>query len=449
MPAIAAGIADSVAAGGSLRIALSAAGTGLDGPSGVEMLRVGADLELGMSARRALEALLERVPSPRIDALVAAILSQERAGGDLAGLLRRHARAAAQRQRAEKEARSATAQARMTGGMVVAMPLIMGLLVELIAPGFLAAMLAEIRHPRRCSRWPPSFRSSAFSPSAGSGWSVDEPFDRRQRVALCRGGMGARGGARRGRRAGGQTVVAGTPRGTVAAPPAGAPAQRRRGAIRDAGLESRLSPAAVLTAKLTSVMLAIPIAAAAAPVAPGRFGPIVLVGVPAAAFLAPDLLLERAARARRERLAAALPDALDLMATGAATGRGVGLLLAEAMRSSSGPLREELARTVAAIECGCSKEQALRSLAERSRGSTLAGLAGSLERSRRHGSPLSRTLHEQAGSLRGEQRRELTERAARAAPKMQLAVALLLVPSVLLIVAAAIVANSGSLLPSF
>jgi tight adherence protein C len=144
-----------------------------------------------------------------------------------------------------------------------------------------------------------------------------------------------------------------------------------------------------------------------------------------------------------------LPDALDLMATGAATGRGVGVLLSEAMKSSSGPLREELARTVAAIECGCSKEQALRSLGERSRGSTLAGLAGSLERSRRHGSPLSRTLHEQAGSLRSEQRRELTEQAARAAPKMQLVVALLLVPSVLLIVAAAIVANSGSLLPSF
>ncbi len=143
VPAIAAGIADSIAAGGSLRIALVAAGTGLDGPSAVEMLRVGADLDLGMSARRALEALLKRVPSARIDALVAAILSQERAGGDLARLLRRHARAATERQRAEKEARSATAQARMTGGMVVAMPLVMGLLVELIAPGFLSGMLSE------------------------------------------------------------------------------------------------------------------------------------------------------------------------------------------------------------------------------------------------------------------------------------------------------------------
>ena len=124
-------------------------------------------------------------------------------------------------------------------------------------------------------------------------------------------------------------------------------------------------------------------------------------------------------------------------------------LLDEAMRSSSGPLREELAATVAAIECGSSRAQALRALGERSRGTTLAGLAAALERARRHGSPLSRTLHEQASSLRADQRREVTERAARAAPKMQLAVALLLVPSVLLIVAAAVIANSGSLLPGF
>ncbi|MCB0876512.1 MAG: type II secretion system F family protein, partial [Solirubrobacterales bacterium] len=93
--------------------------------------------------------------------------------------------------------------------------------------------------------------------------------------------------------------------------------------------------------------------------------------------------------------------------------------------------------------------RALTALCDRSRGTALAGLAAALERSRRHGSPLARTLHEQASSLRADQRREVTERAARAAPKMQLAVALLLVPSVLLIVAAAIVAYSGSLLPGF
>jgi tight adherence protein C len=223
-------------------------------------------------------------------------------------------------------------------------------------------------------------------------------------------------------------------------------AERR---LRDAGIASRLTPLELLVAKAAAATASVPLAAAAAPAAPGRLGLLVLIGVPVAAFVAPDLLVEGAARRRRARVAAELPDALDLMATGAGSGRSVGRLLEEAMRTSTGPLREELAATVAAMECGSSRAQTLRELGERSRGTTLAGLAAALERSRRHGSPLARALHEQAGSLRAEQRREVTERAARAAPKMQLVVALLLVPSVLLMVAAAIVANSGSLLPGF
>jgi tight adherence protein C len=225
-----------------------------------------------------------------------------------------------------------------------------------------------------------------------------------------------------------------------------ASAQRR---IEAAAAGGRLSPAALIAAKAAAAVLSMPVAAAAAPIAPGRLGSLVLVGVPAAAFLAPDLVLDRMSRARRARVVAALPDALDLMATGAATGRGPGALLADAMRGASGPLREDLARTVAAIECGTAQERALRELMERSRGEGLAALAGALERSRRHGSPLAHSLHEQAGSLRVEQRRRIGEHAARAAPKMQLVVALLLVPSVLLVVAAAIVANSGSLLPGY
>lgn len=143
VPLLAAGIADAISGGGSLRTALLGAGTALEGPSAVELARVRADLELGLPARVALDGLAGRVRSERVEALVVAILSQERAGGDLADLLRRHAAAAAQRQRAEQEARSATAQARLTGGMVVAMPLVMALLVELISPGFTRSILAS------------------------------------------------------------------------------------------------------------------------------------------------------------------------------------------------------------------------------------------------------------------------------------------------------------------
>ncbi|MCB0876630.1 MAG: type II secretion system F family protein [Solirubrobacterales bacterium] len=143
IPAIAGAVADAVAVGGSLRLALPAAAVGLRGASAVELARVCSDLGIGLAPHRALGGLSDRLESPRVDALVAAILSQQRAGGDLAMLLRRHGRAAAERERAEREARSATAQARMTGGLVVAMPLILALLVELIAPGFVAGLARE------------------------------------------------------------------------------------------------------------------------------------------------------------------------------------------------------------------------------------------------------------------------------------------------------------------
>ena len=64
--------------------------------------------------------------------------------------------------------------------------------------------------------------------------------------------------------------------------------------------------------------------------------------------------------------------------------------------------------------------------------------AGALARAVRHGAPLADTLAAQAREVRLARRRAIQEQAARAGPKMQLVVALLLVPSVMLLVAAAL-----------
>ena len=52
-------------------------------------------------------------------------------------------------------------------------------------------------------------------------------------------------------------------------------------------------------------------------------------------------------------------------------------------------------------------------------------------------------------SLRRDRRRAVEEQAARAAPKIQLVVALVLVPSVLLLIAAGLIANADVLLSGF
>jgi tight adherence protein B len=141
LPEVAAAVADSLAAGRSLRASLPAAASSVTGPAAVELARLGAELDLGAPTVDVLERWRRRMRSPRVDAFAAALLSQRRAGGDLAGLLRRFAEGVAERDRAADDARSATAQARFTGLLVVAMPSGGALFAELIQPGFLIKVL--------------------------------------------------------------------------------------------------------------------------------------------------------------------------------------------------------------------------------------------------------------------------------------------------------------------
>lgn len=141
--AVALSIADALAGGRSLRAAVADAATGAEGPVAVELSRVRADLELGLPTGRALANLARRARSARADSLCSALLSQRVAGGDLAALMRTFAAAAAARDRAVADARSATAQARFTGILVAAMPAGAALFAELLEPGFLAGLLAQ------------------------------------------------------------------------------------------------------------------------------------------------------------------------------------------------------------------------------------------------------------------------------------------------------------------
>jgi tight adherence protein C len=219
--------------------------------------------------------------------------------------------------------------------------------------------------------------------------------------------------------------------------------------LRRSGLEVRYPLPAVMLGKLCGAAAGGICALGAAGAAPGRMALLVGLGLPAAGCFLPDALLEREARRRHRRLVAALPDALDLLAVSAASGRGPAAGLEQVARSGEGPLAEELRLAVAEVACGAPLSAALATLRARVPGSEVATLVASIERSRRFGSPLAEQLRRQAGALRRDSRRAVEERAARAAPKIQLVVALVLVPSVLLMIAAGLIANAGVLLQGF
>ena len=219
--------------------------------------------------------------------------------------------------------------------------------------------------------------------------------------------------------------------------------------IRRAGLERRLPLAAVLLTKACGALMGALLALATAPAAPGRISLLIAFGFPAAGFLVPDALLERRARLRARRLRGALPDACDLLAVDATTGRGTAAGFAEIAAAGEGPLADELRVAVAELSCGRPLAATLRSLRTRVPGSEVAALCAAIERSRRYGSPLAEQLRRQSSALRRDQRRLVEEHAARAAPKIQLVIALVLVPSVLLMIAAALIANADVLLSGF
>ena len=217
--------------------------------------------------------------------------------------------------------------------------------------------------------------------------------------------------------------------------------------LERAGLAPRITPAAVLVVKVGCAVGGALVSPAFAAVAPARLAPVVLLAGPVSGFLAPDALIARRAHRRQGAVLAALPDALDLLGVGVAAGRAPERVLAEVAAATGGPLARELGVALAELECGSSRAAALDGLVRRVPGPELAGLAASLDRARRLGSPLAADLHDRAATLRSEARGAMEERAARAAPKIQLAVALLLVPSVMLMLLAALVAHAGGLFP--
>jgi tight adherence protein B len=146
-PAVARALADALAGGHAVRGALEELGRAgaLTGPVAVELRTVADRLALGVPTEETLVALRDRADHPAWETLVAAILLQREAGGDLAQLLRGVADAADHARRVEADARGLTAQARATARLVACLPCIALALAELIAPGTLTALATDPR----------------------------------------------------------------------------------------------------------------------------------------------------------------------------------------------------------------------------------------------------------------------------------------------------------------
>jgi tight adherence protein C len=218
----------------------------------------------------------------------------------------------------------------------------------------------------------------------------------------------------------------------------GVPAPPRDLALRldAAGAPATVSVAEVMALKCGAAVAALVAALAAAAVLPGRLGPAAILGAPAGAFVGPDAWLARGARRRRDAMAAELPEVLDLLHVAVSAGLPAVRALREVGRRRSGPLAAELLSAADRVTLGVPRAQALGRLTRRCPLEGVAALVAAIARSERHGAPLAPALRALAADARAQRAQRVRERAARAAPKIQLVVALLLVPAVMLLVGA-------------
>jgi tight adherence protein C len=195
----------------------------------------------------------------------------------------------------------------------------------------------------------------------------------------------------------------------------------------------------VMAVKLGAAPAALLAALTVPPLAPGRLGAAVLAAAPVAGFFAPDVWLRSKARSRARVIEAEQADVLDLLRVAVGAGLAPWRALGEVGRRHPGLLAGELGAAARQVALGLPAERALARLERRCPAAGTQALTAALRRADRLGAPPDRALAALAAEARARQARRAAEHAARAAPKIQLVVALLLVPSVLLLVAAALV----------
>lgn len=130
-------LANSLRSGYSLLQSMELVSRESPDPIGTEFKRVVREVGLGLSPQDALANLLRRMPSDDLDLLITAINIQYEVGGNLAQILDTIAHTIRERVRIKGEISVLTAQGRISGYIISALPLIIAVIITVINPTYM------------------------------------------------------------------------------------------------------------------------------------------------------------------------------------------------------------------------------------------------------------------------------------------------------------------------
>lgn len=126
----------SLEAGHPVMVAMGLVADEMDDPIRTEFAILVNEISYGLSNDIAFQHLLERVPAPEVRFLVAALEIQRQSGGNLGQVLGNLSDVLRQRFNLQKKIKSLTAEGRMSGIIVGAIPFVIGGIIMLISPGY-------------------------------------------------------------------------------------------------------------------------------------------------------------------------------------------------------------------------------------------------------------------------------------------------------------------------
>ena len=130
-------IANALRAGFSFLQAIELISKEMEPPVSEEFKHVVRDVGLGTPVERALTEMDRRVGSPDFSLVVTAVLIQQQVGGDLARILDTISDTIQDRIRMRREVKVLTSQGRMSGWILVLLPIAVGLFMTSMNPGYL------------------------------------------------------------------------------------------------------------------------------------------------------------------------------------------------------------------------------------------------------------------------------------------------------------------------
>ena len=134
-------MSNSLKSGYSFLQGMEAVAREMPPPASEEFGQALQDLRMGATVEEALHRMWERVPSDDLDMIITAILINRTAGGNLSEVLDNIAYTIRERIRIMREVRTLTAQERLSGYIIGALPVVLLVLISMLNPSYANTLL--------------------------------------------------------------------------------------------------------------------------------------------------------------------------------------------------------------------------------------------------------------------------------------------------------------------